>query len=155
MVPESLHRCCPCRVQFLVSVPSPFTARLCRGAGTSGSPEGKLHWPPRAAALFSERAKSPKQIKKHEHDKSKQQRNSLCRARHKLFNAAFRIMPSGRSNPSDFRRITPFAAFPARHYQRLWRKAMSWSGGRYRPDCPLNDSVLASACSLSSRSACK
>ena len=37
MVPAPLHRCCVCRVQFLVSVPSPFTARLCRGAGTSGS----------------------------------------------------------------------------------------------------------------------
>ena len=64
-------------VFILVSVPSPFTARLwCGGRDKWCPPEDHSHWPPAVAALFGERAKSPKQIKKHEHDKSKQQRTA-------------------------------------------------------------------------------
>jgi hypothetical protein len=63
MVPEPLHCFWGCRVH---SCSSPFAlhrAALVRGPGQVVPSEDYSHWPPAVAALFGERAKSPKQIK--------------------------------------------------------------------------------------------
>ena len=63
MVPGPLHCCWGCRVH---SCSSPFAlhrAALVRGPGQVVPSEDHSHWPPAVAALFGERAKSPKQIK--------------------------------------------------------------------------------------------
>src|SRR5512139_2741307 len=63
MVPGSLHRCCPCRVHLCFSPFALHRAALVRGPGQVVPSEDHCHWPPAVAALFGERAKSPKQMK--------------------------------------------------------------------------------------------
>jgi len=63
--------------------------------------------------------------------------------------------------PSSARKDSKTGVFPGRQVlmgrnnQSASRKAKSWSIGRKRPDLPWNCLVLANACSLSSRLACR
>jgi putative transposase len=75
----------------------------------------------------------------------------LCRHRHKRHNAGSRLMPGASNFFGRSLRICRFSRYRCRHYQRLLRKSKSCPEGLKRPCRPVNRSVFASACSLSSR----
>ncbi len=123
MVPEPLYCCCPCRVHLCSSHFALSSGRL--GRGPMRGPLLKAISPrrPASSSWFDEKGEEPETNRKHEHDKSKQQRNSSSLRHHRspphwpsTLNS-FSWSPSPPSRTSAVTRAAP------------WRVPPSWPNG--------------------------